>query len=70
MIAVQESTGHVAEARSGWQAALDRWPGEPVTKFGMANVEFAPNKVADAENIRRQLPGKIPNPVSVRKFFL
>lgn len=65
-IAALESTGHVAEARSGWQAALDRWPGEPLAMFGMANAEFALNNFADAEDLYRQLLDKNPKSLSAR----
>ena len=65
-IAALESTGHVLEARSGWQAALDRWPDEPVAMFGLANVELALDNFTSAEDLYRQLLDKNPNSVSAR----
>ena len=65
-IAALESTGHLAEARSGWQAALDRWPDEPIAMFGMANVQFALNNFAGAETLYRQLLDNNPNLLSAR----
>jgi tetratricopeptide (TPR) repeat protein len=54
-IAALESTGHLSEARSGWQAALDHWPDEPVAMFGLANVEFALGNFSSAEDLYRRL---------------
>lgn len=65
-IAALESTGHLLEARSGWQSALERWPDEPVAIFGLANVELALDDFTNAENLYRQLLDKKPNSVSVR----
>jgi tetratricopeptide (TPR) repeat protein len=65
-IAALESTGHVAEARSGWRVALERWPNEPVAMFGAANSEFALSNFADAEDLYRQLLDKDPDSLSAR----
>jgi hypothetical protein len=65
-IAELESAQRLAEARSGWRAALDQWPDAPIAIFGMANVEFALDNLGTAENLYRQLLEKKPNDVSAR----
>jgi tetratricopeptide (TPR) repeat protein len=50
-----EETGHFSEARSGWQAALQRWPSDSIALFGMANAELALNNLSAAESLYRQL---------------
>lgn len=65
-IAALESTGHFKEARAGWLAALDHWPGAPIAMFGMANGEFALSNFADAEILYRKLLDANPNQANVR----
>jgi len=48
-VAALEETGHVRNARAGWQAALKRWPDATVAKFGLANSEFLLGNWAEAE---------------------
>ena len=57
-----EETGHFGEARDAWQAALERWPGDAIALFGMANAELALGNFAAAESLYRQL--LVQNPAS------
>lgn len=48
-LAALEETGHVWNARAGWQAALTRWPDATVALFGLANSEFLLGNWTEAE---------------------
>ncbi|MCJ7557273.1 MAG: PA2778 family cysteine peptidase [Gammaproteobacteria bacterium] len=61
-----EETGHFGEARGGWQAALERWPGDTVALFGMANTELALDNSPAAESLYRQLLTQDPSSPAVR----
>ncbi len=65
-LAALEETGHVRNARAGWQAALERWPDATVARFGLANCEFMLGNWAAAEAGYRALLASQPGLVMVR----
>jgi len=54
-VAGLEAVGQTAAARAAWQAALDRWPGDAVASFGLANAELSLGEPARAEALYLQL---------------
>lgn len=65
-LAALEQTGHVRNARAGWQAALERWPDAAVARFGLANSEFLLGNRAAAEAGYRALLAAQPGLVMAR----
>lgn len=65
-VAALESTGQVEDANTAWRAALDRWPGDAIALFGLANTEFALSNYAAAEELYRQLLIRNPGQVVAR----
>ena len=54
-IAEMEQAGAMTEAGSAWDAALGKWPDDPVAMFGLANVRLASGEAAQAERLYRDL---------------
>ncbi|MEX2258750.1 MAG: PA2778 family cysteine peptidase [Woeseia sp.] len=65
-LAALEETGHIRNARAGWQAALGQWPDATVARFGLANSEFLLGNWAGAEAGYRALLVSQPGLVMVR----
>lgn len=55
VVADMESTGHSAAARRAWEAALERWPEDPVALFGLGNVALTLGDTREAELLYRRL---------------
>ncbi|HSM32441.1 MAG TPA: PA2778 family cysteine peptidase, partial [Woeseiaceae bacterium] len=54
-IAALEQAGRFETAAVAWQAALRKWPGDPVALFGLANTHLARQQYAAAEAAYRDL---------------
>ncbi len=54
-VAALEQAGRAETAISSWEAALARWPDDPVALFGLANAALAAGRHADAEQRYRRL---------------
>lgn len=65
-LAALEETGHIRNARAGWQAALRQWPDATIARFGLANSEFLLSNWAEAEAGYRALLASQPGLVMVR----
>lgn len=65
-IAGIETTGHLVEARAGWQAAVALWPADAIARFGVANTELALGNPAGAETWYRQVLATSPAMLAAR----
>jgi tetratricopeptide (TPR) repeat protein len=65
-VAALEETGHAAEARAAWQAAVGEWPESAVPLFGLANAELALGRYAAAEAAYRRLLENWPSQAMAR----
>jgi hypothetical protein len=65
-VAAMESTGEMAAARAGWQAALARWPGDRIALFGLANSQLALGEPARAEVLYLELLATDPQNLAAR----
>jgi tetratricopeptide (TPR) repeat protein len=65
-VAALESIGQLEEAHAAWRAALDRWPGQTIALFGLANTEFALDNYSAAEKLYRQILITNPHQLSAR----
>ncbi len=54
-VAAVEEVGMSEEAALAWDAALQRWPDDPVAKFGLGNSMLDLGRFEDAERIYRDL---------------
>lgn len=54
-VAGLEQVGRNESAAAAWQAALEKWPGNPVALFGFANVRYAQANWQGAVDVYRQL---------------
>jgi len=54
-VADLEATGQTASALRGWQAALERWPEDPIALFGLGNAQLELGDSSAAEIAYREL---------------
>ena len=65
-IAALEQAGRVEGAAIAWQTALDKWPGDTVALFGLANSRFAMRDYRAAEAAYRDLLEHDPTLIAAR----
>ncbi len=54
-VSALEETGHLAEARRAYSAAVERWPRYSTARLGLANTLYASGELAEAEEALRRL---------------